>query len=61
MSARACPHPAKMVFSSKRMAKRALTRGSLPGRDSIHAYLCPCGYWHLGHKLGSRKGQRAAA
>lgn len=55
MTTRACPHPWKKAYPSKRRAKRALTRLLHIRRGSIHAYRCTCGLWHLGHKPGSRK------
>ena len=64
MSARACPHPWKAVYSSKRLAKRAVSRLLYIRRGSMHPYRCECGLWHLGHKPGSRKNRepgRAAA
>jgi len=56
MSVRVCPHPEKRWYATKSRAKLALRRqhSSIDSRDTIHAYRCLCGGFHLGHKLGYR-------
>lgn len=45
-----CPHPEKKAYESLGVAGRALSKIKEHGADSnIHAYLCRCQYWHLGH------------
>lgn len=49
-----CPNPSKVRFPTKKTAKSALRRHrGTPSRDTICAYRCACGWWHLGHKKGT--------
>lgn len=48
-----CPHPEKRQYSTRAEAKnviRAMYRTGNGNRD-LHAYLCPCGSWHVGHSV----------
>lgn len=46
-----CPHPEKRRYPTKQRAKQSLRRqGGIHGRDTIHAYRCGCGWFHLGHR-----------
>lgn len=55
----ACPTPGKRGYGTKARAKKMLRTIPSTNRDSIHAYRCECGVWHLGHKPGSRKSRHA--
>lgn len=46
-----CSHPHKTAYWTKRKAKQALRGQRAFQRDTIHAYRCVCGAYHLGHKL----------
>lgn len=53
-----CPHPEKQAYATKARAKlsiRRMTKSS--GRETLQAYRCPSGAFHLGHKPGSRKNR----
>lgn len=51
---RDCPHPGKHTFETKAQAKRAIRKWpGIKNRDSLHAYKCGCGCFHVGHKPGS--------
>lgn len=53
-----CPHPAKQAYATKARAKLSLKRMTrVGGRETLQAYRCPCGAFHLGHKPGSRKSR----
>lgn len=44
-----CPRPDKRRYPNKREAKSAIRRSSM-GRVELHAYRCPCGGFHVGHR-----------
>lgn len=53
-----CPHPTKEAYATKARAKLSIRRMTgVEGRETLQAYRCPCGAFHLGHKPGSRKNR----
>lgn len=44
-----CSHPHKLAFATKAKAKEFLRRSSLR-QGEMHAYKCPCGLYHIGHR-----------
>lgn len=43
-----CPRPDKRCYFTRRAAKESLRRSQL--KKNLCAYLCRCGWWHLGNK-----------
>lgn len=50
-----CPNPHKRGWATRKDAKWSVrSTKTKTGRSDIHAYLCECGVWHVGHKIGTR-------
>lgn len=45
-----CPTPGKMSFSTRSEAAAMNKRAVAAGGNSLRAYLCTCGRWHLTRK-----------
>jgi hypothetical protein len=44
----------KARFTTGKYARNDARRLRRAGDKGLHAYLCPCGYWHIGHRTGTR-------
>lgn len=51
-----CPTPHKVRYLSRAKARKRRLRGHPAER--MRAYLCTCGFWHLGHLSQARKDGR---
>jgi hypothetical protein len=51
-----CPTPGKRGWGAKKYAKQQIAKMTKQkDRDTLAAYQCKCGSWHIGHKRGTKR------
>lgn len=50
-----CPHPEKKRYRGRKYAERVARLRSEETNEPLHAYVCECGAWHIGHRRAERR------